>query len=77
MLMGMVAGVAVEEAIFSERLAWIEGLIGDLKRTAVMPKGFLVPGESQNEACLDLARAVARRAERSLTRLTESTNTEI
>lgn len=73
-LMGLVAGVSLEEDLINERLNWIEGLITDLKQSLVMPKGFMVTGETRAEAALDFARAVARRAERSLTQLAESTH---
>lgn len=72
LLMGLVAGVSVQEDFFCERLDWIDGLIADLRQTVMMPKGFIVPGETTSEASLDYARAVSRRAERSLTRLAES-----
>jgi ATP:cob(I)alamin adenosyltransferase len=74
LLMGLVAGVSVEEDIFSKRLDWIDGLISELKQSVVMPKGFIVPGETSTEAALDFARAVARRAERSLAHLVEAIN---
>jgi cob(I)alamin adenosyltransferase len=71
-LMGAVAGVTVEETYFKDRLAWIEGIMGELKQGVVLPKGFIVPGENSSEAYLDLARTVARRAERTLTRFAET-----
>ena len=72
-LMGLIAGATLEESIFNERLDWIEGMIMDLKQSLVMPKNFILTGETRAEATLDFARAVARRAERSLNRLAEST----
>lgn len=68
MLMGVIAGVAVEASFFCERLVWIEGLIGELKQEVATPGSFIVPGETRAEASLDFARTVARRAERSLVR---------
>lgn len=72
MLMAMVAGIDVDEKLIRERLAWIVGLISEQKRTLEMPKTFIVPGETKNEAYLNFARAVSRRAERSLMQMTES-----
>jgi len=50
----------------SSRVNWLEtqaDMIGDQFE---MPKGFIVPGDSQSGAALDLARTVVRRAERRL-----------
>ena len=74
LLMGLIAGVAFDEDFFSDRLDWIEELITEFKQSVVMPKGFILPGETRTEAALDFARAVSRRAERSLTHLIETTN---
>ncbi len=71
LLMGQIAGVAFEEDFFDERLVWIEALISDLKQSVTLPKGFILPGENKTEAHLDFARAIARRAERSLAHLVE------
>ena len=71
-LMGLVAGVAPSNTIFSDRLVWIERTITEVKKRVSIPKGFIVPGENTCEASLDLARTVARRAERTLTRFAES-----
>lgn len=77
MLMGQIAGAGLETDYFEARLDWIDALIADLKRAIVLPKAFILPGENKNEATLDSARAISRRAERSLTRLAEVTDTPV
>ena len=42
----------------------LEGLIDDLSNDIEMPEEFVVPGETQLAAALDVARTVVRRAER-------------
>jgi cob(I)alamin adenosyltransferase len=74
MLMGQVAGVGLEADYVQKRLTWIEALIADLKRSSILPKGFILPGENKNEALLDSARSISRRAERSFARLAEASN---
>jgi len=77
--------LAVQEAIFiiqaevadspkrlgEEHVRWLEERIGEIG--AVLPeiRTFFIPGEDEGAAMLDLARTVARRAERALVRLHE------
>ncbi len=42
----------------------LEAVIDDLSKDIIMPEEFIVPGESQLSAALDVARTVIRRAER-------------
>ena len=57
----LVAGKSLVTAIMIERL---EDEIDSLSEETVMPKEFVVPGENQLSAALDVARTVIRRAER-------------
>jgi cob(I)alamin adenosyltransferase len=52
-----------------ERLAWLEATINELGAEVEMPRAFIVPGDSLGGATLDVARTVARRAERWVARL--------
>jgi len=45
---------------------WIEGAIGELEGAAEMESRFSLPGENETYAFYDIARAVARRAERNI-----------
>ncbi len=42
----------------------LTGLLEDLERRIVMPREFVVPGETRTSAALELARTILRRAER-------------
>lgn len=57
----LVDGATRVSAAMVERL---EGLIDDLSNDIEMPEEFVVPGETQLAAALDVARTVVRRAER-------------
>ena len=74
MLMGQVAGAGLEADYLQKRLAWIEALITGLKQSLELPTAFILPGGNNNEALLDNARAISRRAERSFARLAETTH---
>jgi cob(I)alamin adenosyltransferase len=50
---------ATEDSV--ERL---DALIGELEQLVTMPDGFILPGATPASGALDLARAIARRAER-------------
>jgi cob(I)alamin adenosyltransferase len=54
----------------SSRLDWLEACTEELGATIQMPKAFIVPGDSLAGATLEVARAVVRRAERLVARLT-------
>jgi cob(I)alamin adenosyltransferase len=49
----------------------LERLIDDYSARTRMPEEFVVPGESQASALLDLARTIVRRAERRVVELAE------
>lgn len=51
------------------RVAWLEGLIDQVGQEVEVPTAFVVPGDSYAGALLDVARTVARRAERYVARL--------
>jgi cob(I)alamin adenosyltransferase len=53
----------------SDRITWLEAQIDELANRVVIPSEFIVLGDTQPGAALDLARAVVRRAERSLSKL--------
>jgi cob(I)alamin adenosyltransferase len=51
------------------RLDWLETQVESLSALVQLPEGFILPGDSQAGACLDLARTVVRRAERRMAEL--------
>lgn len=53
----------------ADRLAWLETQTDALGAEVTMPRAFIVPGDSLAGATLDIARTVARRAERLVARL--------
>jgi cob(I)alamin adenosyltransferase len=59
-------GVSLVTADMTERL---ERLIDELVAERALPQAFIVPGGNEGSAALDLARAVIRRAERSVVTL--------
>jgi cob(I)alamin adenosyltransferase len=50
--------------VSSEMVAGVEDTLVDLERRIVMPREFVVPGETVASAALELARTILRRAER-------------
>jgi cob(I)alamin adenosyltransferase len=57
--------VRPERVVFgAERVVWIEGITDRLTTEIELPRQFIVPGDTAPGAALDVARAVARRAER-------------
>ena len=52
-----------------ERLNWLEQATNELGAEVDMPRAFIIPGDSLGGATLDVARAVVRRAERLVARL--------
>jgi cob(I)alamin adenosyltransferase len=52
--------------IDSDRVAWLEEKIENLNTQVKIPGEFIVPGDSNSGAVLDLARTIIRRAERRL-----------
>lgn len=55
-----------------DRPQWLEQTIAELGAGVEMPRAFILPGDSIGGATLDMARAVARRAERWVARLTHN-----
>jgi len=55
--------------ITTEKVAWLEEKIEHFGRQVVLPKEFIVPGDSQAGAALSLARVAVRRAERRVAAL--------
>jgi len=51
--------------VTKEMVEGLEGMIDELSEKFEMPKEFVVPGEDEVSARLDVARTVCRRAERS------------
>lgn len=47
-----------------DRVTWLETVIEDVSSSITLPREFVLPGESVVGAALDVARTVARRAER-------------
>jgi cob(I)alamin adenosyltransferase len=52
--------------IDTARVSWLETQIDAVSADVDIPKEFIVPGDSQAGAALDLARAIVRRAERQV-----------
>lgn len=48
----------------AERVDWLEEAIATVQETVELPREFVVPGDTHAGAALDVARTVARRAER-------------
>ena len=53
-----------------DRLEWLEKTTDALGKEIDMPRAFIVPGDSVSGAVVEVARTVARRAERLVARLT-------
>jgi cob(I)alamin adenosyltransferase len=54
----------------AERLDWVQEMTETLGAEIEMPRAFIIPGDSVAGATLEIARTVARRAERLVARLT-------
>jgi cob(I)alamin adenosyltransferase len=55
--------------IDAERVRWLESATDEITALIVMPKEFVVPGDTLSGAHLDLARTIVRRAERVVVKL--------
>jgi len=55
--------------IIDERVRWLELQIDDISTKVVIPAEFILPGDSNAGAAIDLARTIVRRAERYIARL--------
>ena len=47
-----------------ERVDWLESSIAEVQETISLPREFVIPGDTTAGAALDVARTIARRAER-------------
>lgn len=56
-------------ALAEERVAWLERVTDELTAELTLPPSFILPGDTVPGAALDVARAVARRAERGAVHL--------
>lgn len=72
LLMADVASLGKEPNISSDHVKDLEQTIDKYMEELEPLDHFLVPGETQGAAFLDVARAVVRRAERSMWRLSET-----
>ena len=70
LLMADLASMGKEPYITAETVAGIEKEIHALEDILPPLKGFLIPGDTKAGAMLDMARTIARRAERCACRLT-------
>ena len=82
-LYGMMAELAATQdnaarfrTIDSARVSWLEEQTDRLMGRVKLPQEFIVPGDVPAGAALDLARAIARRAERRLVELSERGDVE-
>ncbi|MDQ3865138.1 MAG: cob(I)yrinic acid a,c-diamide adenosyltransferase [Actinomycetota bacterium] len=65
-LMGDVAMPKEENVVGVEDLKFLDGALEEWRGRTEIPEEFVIPGETRVGALLDVARSVARRAERSL-----------
>lgn len=59
-----------ETCVTAEMVTALEGLIDGYVAKTHMPQEFVIPGETKASASIDLARAVVRRCERQVARMT-------
>lgn len=57
------------KGIDASRVTWVEEQVENVNNMIIMPKEFILPGDTQSGAALSMARAVVRRAERRVTEL--------
>ena len=73
LIMGEVSDIHEKTETYSEnintRILWLEEKIKELNNEVNSPGGFIVPGDSREDAVLDITRTVVRRAERHMIRL--------
>jgi len=58
-------------AVGPEQVKWLEAQTDYLGKVVEIPREFIIPGDSQAGAALDVARTIVRRAERRLVNLSE------
>lgn len=57
------------KSINENHVQWLEEQTNALTKTIVIPKDFIIPGDTLSGAYLDLARTIVRRAERGIAKL--------
>lgn len=62
--------------INAERVGWLEQNIDDISSLVNIPDEFIIPGDSQAGAVIDLVRTIVRRAERHLAYLNHKKQVE-
>lgn len=72
LFMADIASLGSEPYIKDIHVANLEHDIDDIEETVGKLAAFLVPGDTKGGACLDLARTIARRAERQMLRLAKA-----
>lgn len=79
LLMADLASVGGERYITAEHIQILEQTIDEIEGKLPPLSSFIIPGSTQGGAMLDLARTVARRAEREVLRLskTETVNNHV
>jgi cob(I)alamin adenosyltransferase len=65
-LMGDLAMPKEDNVVGEDDLKFLDGALQEWRGRTEIPREFVIPGESRTGALLDVARSVARRAERSL-----------
>ncbi|MBQ3853282.1 MAG: cob(I)yrinic acid a,c-diamide adenosyltransferase [Anaerovibrio sp.] len=72
LLMADLASLDTEPMISDDHVARLEHIIDEVEAKLPPLNCFIIPGESQGGACLDMARTVTRRAERCVLDLAEN-----
>ncbi len=72
LLMADIASIGKEPAITDDHVKRLEEIIDGFDAKLEPLTSFLIPGENKSSAFLDVARTIARRAERSLWRLSRT-----
>ena len=72
LLMADLASLNKPPLITDDHIAQIEHEMDELEAALPPLTSFLIPGDSQGGACLDLARTTLRRAERALVKLSQT-----
>jgi cob(I)alamin adenosyltransferase len=52
------------QKLSAERITWLENQIFEITNEITVPNQFIVPGDTQSGAAIDVARAIVRRSER-------------
>lgn len=75
-IMGEVSVVSEQKEVYpplsDTSITWLEEMIELLSPEASAPGGFIVPGDTREDAVLDVTRTIIRRAERRLVELIEN-----